>query len=208
MLEALQAKFSEHESSFEVAASSAAPGLITFERWTEAVYDSNKKAFIPLPRREHAWKLESVVLLVVKGAAIADRVARGTLSDWYGENLARVRAHHPSIDQVFLVLHDLKGYYAKLKRERDKAFAARARAAAEGRQVTIDETPGGAERDEVEMELLRLQMKEKCWQIQSKSLGGRRERFSALTAVRVQSTTRRKWKSGCGTSPPIWPSSR
>lgn len=183
-LTALREKFDENGSSIESSASASAgttPGLITFERNTISAYDPLKKSFIPLPPSQQGWKTESAALIIVKAAIIADQIMSSphgqcdSLSDWYSDLKARISISHPEVNQIFLIISDLKGYYSKQTRQTNKEFTARARAAMEGKEVPVDALPenpkiargvANPEREEIERQLLRLQMKEKCFLVQ------------------------------------------
>ncbi|WVR03545.1 hypothetical protein IAU60_000537 [Kwoniella sp. DSM 27419] len=159
-------------------ADSPVPGVIRFKRHIKARWDTTAKQFIPLEESHWAW--EGTILIVVHAEQVVDLIAAGgdDLSTWAGD--VRLTLGMGQTDQMIVMIKGLQKYYSKIKNQKNKEHTAAVRAGLDGR-VAGPRARGGAnaassagatsgltkpEKDQVEMALVELQVKQRCFLIQ------------------------------------------
>lgn len=160
------------------------PPLIRFRRKVKAVWNTDRRHWMPLDREEIVD--ESTTIVYVDAKEIVDLVASKGLVVWYDDLRKRLlRSVPPSAEkdfQIFLVVQGLIKYYAKIKANENRVYAARIRnqlaqeaggAAVEpveaesSRAVSKSKAPAAAAapQDEVERALLQLKFLHRCYVI-------------------------------------------
>lgn len=173
-LPTLRAKFETNLSQVHVMNDDSddrvVPGLIKFKRFVQARYNLQKKVFEPLPRGEEHWQDETTIILVKYAKDLIDLISRGQLCEWLSD-IKDVLKWRGKGRSIVLVIHGMKQYYAKTKSIEAKAFRESAldvmngRTSETGAAVGETSTNGRVTQDQVEKELARLHMLERCFQI-------------------------------------------
>ncbi len=146
------------------------PGLIKFKRFVQARYNSDKKVFEPLPRGEEHWQDETTIVLVKQAKELVDLITRGRLCEWLSD-IKDVLKWRGKGRSAVLIIHGMKQYYAKTKSIEAKAYRDSAlevmncRTSDSGASVGPARMDRRVSQEEVEKELARLHILERCFQV-------------------------------------------
>ncbi|EIW68055.1 hypothetical protein TREMEDRAFT_15378, partial [Tremella mesenterica DSM 1558] len=173
----IRARLTENNSALHTLSeeNSPAPGIVRFKRHVTSSYDHTAKRFVPLdiPR----WEWETTTLIIVTAETIVDRLpplpsTQGTAEIMTGDSLVdwisdmRLCLGMDMTHQLFLVIKDLWKYCAKTKTLANREFTAAARAGLEGGSRDGSgpgDWKGRPSKERIEMELLKLQLSQKCF---------------------------------------------
>ncbi|RXK37718.1 hypothetical protein M231_04967 [Tremella mesenterica] len=173
----IRARLTENNSALHTLSeeNSPAPGIVRFKRHVTSSYDHTAKRFVPLdiPR----WEWETTTLIIVTAETIVDRLPplssmQGTAEILTGDSLVdwisdmRLCLGMDMTHQLFLVIKDLWKYCAKTKTLANREFTAAARAGLEGGSRDGNgpgDWKGRPSKERIEMELLKLQLSQKCF---------------------------------------------
>ena len=123
-------------------------------------YDHVRKAWIPLG--DPKWEWDGTVVIIITADDLVDMITDprgegGGLREWASD--VRLAMGMKASDQLVIMIKGLGKYYSKLKSAQNKEFTAAARAGVAGKEVGVL-SAGMAKlgREEIDMELLRLEM--------------------------------------------------
>lgn len=146
--------------------------MIKFKRHVKSRYDHDRKAWIPVD--DPRWEWEGTVVIITTAEEVTDMISTDGLRDWVGD-VRLVLGMKPS-QQLIIMIKGFNKYYSKLKSQQNKEYTAAARAGMAGKEVggaSVGSGKGKAMmsigRDEVEMELVRVQMETRCFLVHGMS---------------------------------------
>jgi crossover junction endonuclease EME1 len=149
----------EHESPL--------PGIIRFKRHVKSRYDHTRKAWIPLDHPN--WEWEGTILVIITADECVDMVHTKGLREWASD--VRLAMGMKGNDQLVIMIKGLGKYYSKLKTAQNKEYTAAARAGVAGKDVGGLGTAAGGklDREQIDMELLRLEMENGAFLVHGQS---------------------------------------
>jgi len=119
-------------------------------------YDHTRKAWIPLDHPK--WEWEGTILVIITADECVDMIHTKGLREWASD--VRLAMGMKGNDQLVIMIKGLGKYYSKLKTAQNKEYTAAARAGVAGKDVGgLSVAAGGKlDREQIDMELLRLEM--------------------------------------------------
>jgi crossover junction endonuclease EME1 len=128
-------------------------------------YDHTRKAWIPLD--DPRWEWEGTILVIITADECVDMIHTKGLREWASD--VRLAMGMKGNDQLMIMIKGLAKYYTKLKSAQNKEYTAAARAGVAGKDVgglSMGEKLG---REQIDMELLRLEMENGAFLVHGKS---------------------------------------
>lgn len=143
------------------------PGIVRFKRHVKSRYDHIRKAWIPLD--EPRWEWEGTILVIITADECVDMISTKGLRDWASD--VRLAMGMKVNDQLVIMIKGLSKYYSKLKSAQNKEFTAAARAGVAGKDVggLGAAVSGKLDREQIDMELLRLEMENGAFLVHGQS---------------------------------------
>jgi crossover junction endonuclease EME1 len=151
-------------------AESPIPGIVRFKRHVKSRYDHLRKAWIPLD--EARWEWDGTLLAIITADEVVDMIGNGKskgegLREWAGD--VRLAMGMRATDQLVIMIKGLGKYYSKLKSLQNREFTAAARAGVAGKDIAMMAGMSSLGREEIEVELLRLEMENGAFLVHGQS---------------------------------------
>jgi crossover junction endonuclease EME1 len=141
-------------------------GVIKFKRNVKSRYDHNRKAWIPLD--ESRWEWDGTIVVIVTAEEVTDMISNAGLREWVND--VRLAMGMRPLDQMMIMIKGLAKHYSKLKSQQNREYTAAARAGLGGKEqiTTSRNTVKLVGKEEIEVELVKVQMETKCFLVHGK----------------------------------------